>query len=161
MPIRRRVQIQPGIADCSPARVPIVASKDYPDPIADWFKRHRVKLAVIVFVVIMLGRLPQLSEGTTRGVVAFVYAAAFFGLLSWSWGSRQDRSEAGYWLKFATLWTVFLVVQIGMVALSLARGNPFQGRWLVPIILVALFALVHWWSYRRIKSGKRFPIQRA
>jgi hypothetical protein len=138
-----------------------VASKDYPDPIADWFQRHRVKLAVIVFVVIMLGRLPQLFEATTRGIVGFVYAAVFFGLLSWSWGSRQDRSEAGYWFKFAILWTVFLVVQTGIVVLSLARGNPFQGRWLVPIILVALFALVNWWPYRRIKRGKPFPVQRA
>ena len=108
----------------------------------------------------MLGRLPQF-EGTPRGIVDFVYAAAFFGLLSWSWGSRQDRSEAGYWFKFATLWTVFLVLQIGMVGLSLARGNPLQGRWLVPIILVSLLALVHWRPYRRIKSGKPFPIQRA
>jgi hypothetical protein len=138
-----------------------MASKDYPDPIADWFRRHRVKLAVILFVFIMLGRLPQLFEGTTRGIVGFVYAAAFFGLLSWSWASRQDRSEAGYWFKFATLWTIFLVVQIGMVVLSLVRGDPFQGRWLVPIILVALLALGHWWPYRRIKSGKSFPIQRA
>ncbi|HSE10928.1 MAG TPA: hypothetical protein VLB29_19860 [Nocardioidaceae bacterium] len=138
-----------------------MASKDYPDPIADWFKRHRVKLAVLVFVVLMLGRLPQLFEGTTRGIVGFGYAAAFFGLLSWSWGTRQDRSEASYWLKFATLWSVFLIVQMGMVVLSLARGNAFQGRWLFPIILVALLALGHWWPYRRIKSGKPFPIQRG
>jgi hypothetical protein len=148
-------------ADCSPANVPIVASKDYPDPIADWFKRHGVKLAVTVFVVIMLSRLPQLFEGTTRGIVGFVYTAAFFGLLSWSWGSRQNRSEAAYWFKFATLWTALLVIQIGTVVLSLARGNPFQWRGLVSITLVALFALLHWWPYSRIKSGKPFPIQRT
>jgi hypothetical protein len=138
-----------------------MASKDYPDPIAEWFRRHRVKLALGVFVVIMLGRLPQLLEGTTGGKVGFVYGAAFFGLLSWSWASDQDRREADYWFKFATLWTVFLVVQIGMVVLSLALGNPFQWRWFVPIVIVALLAMGNWWPYRRIKSGKPFPRERV
>lgn len=137
-----------------------MASKDYPDPIADWFARHRVKLAVAVFVVIMLGNLPQLLKGTTSGIVGFVYAAAFFGLLSWSWASRQDRGQAGYWFKFATVWTVFLLVQIGLVVLMLALGNRFQVRWLVPLVLVALYALIHWWRYRGIKSGKPFSVQR-
>lgn len=138
-----------------------MTSTDNPDPIADWFKRHRVKLALIVLVVILLGRLPELIEGTTRGLVEFVYAAAFFGLLTWGWGSRQDRSEATYWLKFAALWTAFLVTQIGMVLISLALDNAFQGRWLVPIVLVALLALAHWMPYRRIRNGKPFPARRA
>ena len=58
-----------------------MASADYPDPLTDWFRRHRVKLALLLFAFIMLGRLPGLLEGTTAGLVNFLYGAAFFGLL--------------------------------------------------------------------------------
>lgn len=76
-------------------------------------------------------------------------------------GLAPGQKRGRLWFKFATLWTLFLVVQIGMVVLSLARGNPSRGVGLVPTILVALLALGLWWPYRRIKSGKPFPIQRA
>jgi hypothetical protein len=48
-----------------------------------------------------------------------------------------------------------------MVVLSLALGNPFQWRWFVPIVIVALLAMGNWWPYRRIKSGKPFPREHA
>ena len=135
-----------------------MASKDYPDPIADFFKRNRVKFAVVIFVVIMLGRIPGLFDGTA-GIVNFAYGAAFFGLLSWSWASRQDRNEASYYLKFGTLWTILLAVQVGMILVSLARGNDFQGRWMIGLVFVGLFVLMNLVPYFRIKSGKPWPPQ--
>ena len=137
---------------------PRVPPTDHPDPIADWFKRHRVTLAWVIFLVLLLGRVPRLDEGTT-GIVAFVYGTVFTGLLSWSFGTRQDWSEAGHHLKFGTLWTILLAAQIAMVAHSVARGNAFQGRWLVPMALVALLALSNWIPYRRIRSGRPWPPQ--
>lgn len=136
-----------------------MASSDNSDPIGSWFDRHRVKLAIGVLAVILLGRLPDLLDGTARGILGFVYAAAFFGLLTWGWGTRQDRSEASYWRKFALLWTGFLVVQLALVTFSLARGNEFEGRWLVPIGVAAVLVIVHWLPYRRIRSGKAFPVR--
>ena len=138
-----------------------VASADYPDPLSDWFKRHRVKLALLVFAFIMLGRLPQLLEGTVAGVANFVYGAAFFGLLTWGFASRKDRWDPGYWRRLAIAWTTFLAVQIAMVLVGLIRGNDFQGRWLVPIVIVALLAGGNWFAYRRSRGGDVQPAAQA
>lgn len=127
------------------------------DPIADWFRRHRLKLAFAFLVVVLLGRVPELVTGGVKGVVNFIYAAAFFGLVAWELGSSHDRSDAAHWRKFGLLWTALLLVQVGLMAASLARGNEFQGQGLLPLGIVGLMALTHWLPYRRIKSGKPFP----
>lgn len=137
-----------------------MASRDHPAPLADWFRRNRTRLAWVAWLLLAAGGVPDLLEGTLDGFVDFAYRAVFFGLLSWSWGSSQDRAQAQYWRRFAVGWSILLVVQVALTVLALARGKDFSGGWLVGVGVVLLLAIFYWLPYRRIKHGGAWPPQR-
>jgi len=137
-----------------------VASKDYPDPRAGWFRRNRHWLALTVWVFLLLGGVEGLLTEGADGVVGFAVRAAFFGLFCWSWGSRRDRNRPSFWRKFIAGWSVLLVVWVSLSTVAVARGT-FAPASLVTFVFVGLLLLQSVLAYRRTRRGLTWNWQPA
>jgi hypothetical protein len=129
-----------------------VASKDYPDPLAAWFRRNRLWLALALWVLLVLGGVEGLVSDGANGVVSFVYRAAFWGLLCWTWGSRANRNRPDFWVKWVAGWGALFVAGGALVVAAAVRGR-FAPLTLVPCGFMALFLWQGIHSYRRTRRG--------
>ena len=134
-----------------------MAQPDQPDPIADWLRHNRTRLAWIAWILLMVSGLPDLLEGTLDGAVDFLYHALFVGILAWGWGSRLDRTEPRYWQRFAFAWSGMLAVQAALTVLVLVRGNDLTVGWLVSVGVVLVFFVGYWLGYHRVTRRTEQP----
>jgi len=123
------------------------------DPIADWFNRHRLGLAIALFAVIVLGSAVHVIRDGVSGVLGFVHSAAFGGLLVWMWlGSRLDQNRPEIWAKAIVGWSVLLTFDLALQVLAIVRGN-FSVRGLIPLVLVGLMLWLSVTTHRRTRRG--------
>ncbi|MDO9456645.1 hypothetical protein [Nocardioides sp.] len=122
------------------------------DPIREWFSRKRAQLAGVMWFLVVLAQVGDLVSGELSRQVAWVHTAVFFGLLTWSIGSRADRNEPRFWLRFALAWSAYLAVRLALLVVSVVRDR-FEPLGLFTIVLAAGFLAQDVWRYRRTRRG--------
>ena len=133
---------------------------DYPDPLTDWFRRNRHWLALALWVVFLMGGVFDLVTAGVNGVISFAHQAIFGGLLCWLVGSRKDRDQPEFWVRFILGWGLLLVAEAAVVIVATLRDN-FEPATLLTLVFITLLLWFSVSSYRRTRKGLTWNRQPA
>ncbi len=125
-----------------------MASKDYPDPLADWFKRNRHWLALSAWLFSYTRQPSSLLRRNAHQLAdQFYLHRRILRCSVLVLSSRLDRNGRGYWGRLLAAWEVVLLGELAIGVTSLVR-DIWRPSWLITMGLTALFFLFAFIPYR-------------